>query len=150
MKKNKIIIIIFLLIVSLSFITVNVYADDYPDDIYDGDYSIEDMLKNYNVVTFGKQGYNSNVQYQMYSGQGTLQLYHSNGNVLVNGDVGSMERLDSTSLSYVNGSIRIPIKYGHGTIYSSSSQIGFCNTYNNSLRQPKMLLQGVCSQFQSR
>ena len=42
MKKNKI-IIIFLLIVSLSFITVNVYADDYPDDIYDGDYSLQEM-----------------------------------------------------------------------------------------------------------
>ena len=134
MKKNKI-IIMFLLIVSLSFITVNVYADDYPDDIYDGDYSIEDMLKKYNVVTFGKQGYNPNVQYQMYSGQGTLQLYHSNGNILVNGDVGSMERLDSASLSYVNGSIRIPIKNGYGTIYSSSSQISFCYTYPNCYNQ---------------
>ena len=134
MKKSKLKTIV-LMIITLLLITKNVYADDYPDDIYEGDYSIEDMLKNYNVVTFGKQGYNPNVQYQMYSGQGTLQLYHSNGNVLVNGDVGSMERLDRASLSYVNGSIRIPIKSGYGTIYSSSSQIGFCYTYPNCYNQ---------------
>lgn len=134
MKNNRVIINILILIL-VFFIASNVYADDYPDDIYDGDYSIEDMLKNYNVVTFGKQGYNPNVQYQMYSGQGTLQLYHSNGNVLVNGDVGSMERLDSTNLSYVNGSIRIPIKHGYGKIYSSSSQIGFCSSYPKCYNQ---------------
>ena len=37
-----------LIVMFLSFFLItNVYADDYSDDIYDGDYSIEDMLQNY-------------------------------------------------------------------------------------------------------
>ena len=83
MKKNKI-IIIFLLIVSLSFITVNVYADDYSDDIYDGDYSIEDMLENYNVITFGKKDLDSHMTQNNFS-KGDAKLFHINSQFLING-----------------------------------------------------------------
>ena len=87
MKKNKI-IIIFLLIVSLSFITVNVYADDYSDDIYDGDYSIEDMLQNYSVVTFGQKDYDNKVKYlKGKEPNGSLRIFHIVGNFIVKGNL---------------------------------------------------------------
>ena len=85
MKKNKI-IIIFLLIVSLSFITVNVYADDYPDDIYDGDYSLKEMLENYNVITFGKKDLDSHMIQNSFS-KGNAKLFHINSRFLINGNL---------------------------------------------------------------
>ena len=132
MKNNRVIINILILIL-VFFIASNVYADDYPDDIYDGDYSIEDMLKNYNVVTFGKQGYNPNIQYQMYSGPGSLNLYHSNGNILINGAVSNMNRLDgnSSAKSYITGSIRNCIANGSIKIYSNLSQRCYCSNNQN-------------------
>ena len=83
MKKNKI-LIIFLLIVSLSFITVNVYADDYSDDIYDGDYSLNEMLENYNIITFGKKDLDSQMTQNNFS-KGGAKLFHINSQFLVNG-----------------------------------------------------------------
>ena len=85
MKKNKI-IIIFLIIVSLSFITVNVYADDYPDDIYDGDYSLKEMLENYNVITFGKKDLDSHMTQNSFS-KGNAKLFHINSRFLINGNL---------------------------------------------------------------
>ena len=114
MKKNKI-IIIFLLIVSLSFITVNVYADDYSDDIYDGDYSIEDMLNNYNVITFGKKDLDSHMldsdMIQNNFSKGNARIFHINSNFLVNGKLSfartdfnsSNSNVSSFSRNYVSG-----------------------------------------------
>ena len=114
MKKNKI-IIIFLLIVSLSFITVNVYADDYSDDIYDGDYSIEDMLNNYNVITFGKKDLDSHMldsdMIQNNFSKGDARIFHINSNFLVNGKLSvartdfnsSNSNVSSFSRNYVSG-----------------------------------------------
>ena len=48
-------IVIFLLFILSFFVYTDVFADDYPDDIYDGNYSIDELLKNYNIVTFGKK-----------------------------------------------------------------------------------------------
>ena len=95
---NKKTVGLFLVIVSF-FLTTNVYADDYPDDIYDGDYSIEEMLENYNVVTFGKKELDSkmsqNVVRTVYGNYGNIQpvyllkgdaaIFHVNSQFLING-----------------------------------------------------------------
>lgn len=88
MKKNKI-ALIFLLIITILFITKDVYADDYLDDIYDGDYSIKDMLNNYNVITFGKKELDSHMldsyMIQNNFSKGNARIFHINSNFLVNG-----------------------------------------------------------------
>ena len=86
MRKNKI-ALIFLLMFIVSFITINVYADDYPDDIYNGDYSIEDMLRNYSVVTFGQKSYDSKVTKLKSYSPGSFGLFHIVGNFIVKGDL---------------------------------------------------------------
>ena len=113
MKKNKI-IIIFLLIVSLSFITVNVYADDYSDDIYDGDYSIEDMLRNYSVVTFGQKDYDEHATILRGTGRGSLQIFHIVGNFIVKGGIKLTYNSDNNN------------EYGRA----------FSNPYNNAVGAP--------------
>ena len=85
---NKLIKNFVFLIIMVSFITINVYADDYPDDIYDGDYSIEDMLRNYSVVTFGQKDYDENAtQLRDNFLPGSLRIFHIVGNYIVNGDI---------------------------------------------------------------
>ena len=87
MKKNKI-ALIFLLIITILFITKDVYADDYSDDIYDGDYSIEDMLQNYSVVTFGQKDYDNKVKYlKGKEPNGSLRIFHIVGNFIVKGNL---------------------------------------------------------------
>ena len=93
MKKK----ILLLLIILLSFITTNVYAEPYS-----GDYSLEEMLKNYNVISFGKKdldshmpttityGYNNN---SLDFNKGDVNIFHINSKFLVNGNL-RIGRLD--------------------------------------------------------
>lgn len=86
-KKFKILnYISFILIISL-LCMVNVYADDYTDDIYDGDYSIRDMLRNYSVVTFGQKNYDSNATKLTGQPPGSLKIFHVTGNFIVKGNI---------------------------------------------------------------
>ena len=77
---------IFLLTISLLLLSKNVYADDYSDDIYDGDYSLIEMLKNYNVITFGKKEIDSRMTQSNFS-KGDEYIFHINGQFLVNGTI---------------------------------------------------------------
>ena len=83
MKKNKLKTIV-LMIITLLLITKNVYADDYPDDIYDGDYSLEEMLQNYNIITFGKKDLDSHMTQSNFT-KGNAKIYHINSQFLING-----------------------------------------------------------------
>ena len=77
-----------LIVMFLSFFLItNVYADDYSDDIYDGDYSIEDMLQNYSVVTFGQKAYDEHVTMLRNTAPGSLQIFHIVGNFIVKGGI---------------------------------------------------------------
>ena len=80
--KNRWTFTIFILIISLLFVTTNVYADDYPDDIYDGDYSLNEMLQNYNVITFGKKELDNNMSIGNIS-PGSARIFHINSQFLV-------------------------------------------------------------------
>ena len=83
---------IFLLTISLLLLSKNVYADDYPDDIYDGDYSLKEMLKNYNVITFGKKEIDSRMTQSNFS-KGDVRMFHINSRFLINGNL-SVFRID--------------------------------------------------------
>jgi hypothetical protein len=135
-KSNKKIISILLVLITF-FITTNVYADDYSDDIYDGDYSLQDMLENYNVITFGKKDLDSQMTQNSFS-KGDLNAYHSNGNILINGSLHNMGRIDyganiKVGSSFVTGEFfhcfyNAPAYYDpNGTMYSSTQKQ--CNTY---------------------
>ena len=76
-----------LIVMFLSFFLItNVYADDYSDDIYDGDYSLQEMLENYNVITFGMKDLDSNMHSRL-GASGNARLFHINSKFLVNGNV---------------------------------------------------------------
>ena len=119
MKKR---IMIFLLIF-ISILTIDVYAETYS-----GDYSIEEMLQNYNLITFGKKDLDSRMPSTIpscYSGscdfnKGDANLFHINSKFLINGKL-RVGRIDSkggetglksymNSLSYMNGT-----QYGYVT-----------------------------------
>lgn len=123
--KRKILFILFLFLI-IGLTTTITYADDYSDDIYSGDYSIEDMIRHFSIVTFGKQDYDPNMPYTMYKGSGSLELFHSCNNILVNGNVFNMKTLELRGgPSYVSGRIINPIEYWNthtdGTIYAPES-----------------------------
>ena len=131
---KKIIKIIMILSI---FLATNVYADEYADDIYDGDYSLQDMLENYNVITFGKKDLDSQMTQNSFS-KGDLNAYHSNGNILINGSLHNMGRIDyganiKVGSSFVTGEFfdcfyNAPAYYNpNGTMYSSTQKQ--CNTY---------------------
>ncbi len=78
--------LVLFLVILMSITTV--YADDYPDDIYDGDYSIEDMLQNYSVVTFGKKYYDENSTIlKSKEIPGSLRIFHIVSNFIVRGNI---------------------------------------------------------------
>lgn len=64
---------------------------DYTDDLYVGSYSIEEMLKNYNLVTLGLKEYEDNTTFaQIYNYNynyptGDVNLFHITGQFLING-----------------------------------------------------------------
>ena len=61
---------------------------DYDDDIYTRDYSINDLLQNYNVVTLGHKQLDSKTKLSK-SGyrSGSVRLFHITGQTLINGDL---------------------------------------------------------------
>ena len=120
MKKSKLKVII-LMIITLLLITKNVYADDYPDDIYDGDYSIEDMLRNYSVVTFGQKNYDSNATKLNGQLPGSLQIFHIIGNFIVKGNLVAVN--NSTTYGNTN-----PYSYAF-SCYQGSPNSYWCNNY---------------------
>ena len=136
MKKNKI-TLMFLLIITILFITKDVYADDYPDDIYDGDYSLEQMLRNYNVITFGKKDLDSKINQANFS-KGDAELFHINSQFLINGlldpkDQGMridlIENDDNLKSFFKNNSIRIK-NCGYRGGYESKNS---CNLNRDSI-----------------
>ena len=110
-KSNKKIISILLVLITF-FITTNVYADDYPDDIYDGDYSLQEMLENYNVITFGKKELDSHMTQSNFS-KGNARIFHINSKFLVNGQL-SVARIDLNSSNSNLSSFSRNYAYGYG------------------------------------
>lgn len=80
-------IVIFLLFILSFFVYTDVFADDYPDDIYDGNYSIDELLKNYNIVTFGKKEIDSSTYSSHNILKGDVYVGHIVGRFLINGNL---------------------------------------------------------------
>ena len=62
---------------------------DYADDLYTGDYSIEEMLKNYSVVTLGQKDFEKNTVFYRTGNyrKGSAKIFHIAGEFLINGDL---------------------------------------------------------------
>ena len=136
--------LISLLVLSFGvvFLSDDIYAEDYPDDLYTTDYSIKDMLENYSVVTFGQKDYDSKVTQLQGQTKGSLKIFHTVGNFIVKGDYiptyntnnynqrySPSHRIDCATVyqdkySYVEGSFAqvIDRSYCNRTVYG--------NTYN--------------------
>ena len=118
MKK---VYLLFLSILSL-FLIQNVYAETY-----DGEYSIEYLLKNYNVVTLGNKKYNlppevffkGNVS--SFNEKGIVKdIYSIAGPVLVNGNYTSLE---NSSFGNLSNNIKSYISGTKGNNITTSSQL---------------------------
>ncbi len=82
-KSRKNIKKVSLLFIMLLLSTINVYAYDYyPDDIYEGNYALEEMLQNYSVITFGKREVSNQAN---GISKGDAKIFHINSNFLING-----------------------------------------------------------------
>ena len=128
MKKNVLIkgILLSLLITVISI--SNVYAYDYfPDDIYEGDYSLEEMLKNYSVITFGKKEVDS--QFQQWTGisKGDVKLFHINSQFLINGRLTNNN--PDIRVDFRNGknSLKSYVKSTDRNLYCGNGSLDSCN-----------------------
>jgi len=67
-----------------------VEPEDYNDDLYVGNYSLYSLLRNYNIVSFGKKDYSAKSKFKALEGykKGSVGLFHIAGQFLVNGDIG--------------------------------------------------------------
>lgn len=63
-------------------------AKDYDDDIYSRDYSIKDLLENYNLVTLGHKQIDSKSKLAGKA-PGTAKLFHITGQALIAGNIES-------------------------------------------------------------
>lgn len=120
-----------LLIIMICLFTINVNADDYSDDIYDGNYSIEDMLANYNVITFGKKELYNDFPDNNSFAKGDLRILHINGSFLINGTLRK-----KYSPNYSENYLRIDLRKKSNNIHSYLKDIDypyvFCGYYTNS------------------
>ena len=61
---------------------------DYADDYYDRDYSISDLLKNYSLITLGKNQIDSKSKLLEFGNTpGSIKLFHITGQALISGDI---------------------------------------------------------------
>lgn len=62
---------------------------DFTDDVYYGDYSIVTLLKNYSIISLGKNNYQSNAQLAKENvPNGSVSVFHIAGPLLIKGDLG--------------------------------------------------------------
>ena len=92
-----------------------VNAKDFNDDFYSRDYSIKDLLENYNLITLGHKQISSKAKLSNLTNKnGSARLFHITGQALINGDMIYDEQnlisafdLQSNKVteSYINGNI---------------------------------------------
>ena len=63
-------------------------VNDYYDDYYSRDYSLSDLLQNYNLVTLGHKAIDSKSKILQYGNTpGSIKMFHMTGPVLISGDL---------------------------------------------------------------
>lgn len=66
-----------------------VEVEDDPSDFYEGSYSLDEILKNYSVVSFGFKDYEDNSSLKdLTDTNGTVSIFHMAGEYLINGNLG--------------------------------------------------------------
>lgn len=94
------------------------------NDLYNGNYSIDELLKNYSVITLGTKTYGSNTKLSTLTDvQGTASIFHIAGQFLINGNLTS-EKIYYHWVNY-NG-IRLDLK---------TSDISFSSYLKGNLKQ---------------
>ena len=74
---------------------------DYEDDYYARDYSISDLLKNYNLVTLGHKQIDFKSKLLEYGNKpGSIKMFHITGQVLINGDLYGNVHNDANEYNY--------------------------------------------------
>ena len=92
--------------------------EDYKDDLYTGSYSLDEMLKNYSVVTLGQKQYEKNTVLYKTGGynKGSAKIFHIAGQFLVSGDLDSKRQdLESNyaTESAIGGECKDCFRYGY-------------------------------------
>lgn len=83
------------------------------NDIYDGKYSIDELLKNYNVVTLGQK---NNKKSKVSSG--SVSTFHIAGNFLINGDLGKKDVVYKKQHKDDHNGIRLDLKTNNENYHS--------------------------------
>lgn len=94
-------------------------AEINTNDLYNGNYSIDELLKNYSVVTLGTKAYGSNTKLSTLTDtQGTASIFHIVGQFLINGDLGLNTRdYEPGNYSKFSG---VRLDFMHTEMYSNS------------------------------
>ena len=147
MKKRLFVLFLFI----VSFISIkNVYAETY-----DGEYSVEYLLKNYSVVTLGQNNTTNNWYYGNIIKKGDFytERYSGievNGSVLISGNLGDLSDYNnnynnitidsgsSTIKSYIKGNINSNNSIPANTI-TDPNYIDFNKMYKEILKQSKTI-----------
>lgn len=143
MKKRLFVLFLFI----VSFISIkNVYAETY-----DGEYSVEYLLKNYSVVTLGHNNTTNNWHYGniIKNGDFYTDYYTSievNGSVLISGNLGhlsdynniTIDSESSTIKSYIKGNINSNDSIPANTI-TDPNYIDFKKMYEEVMKQSQSI-----------
>ena len=146
MKKSLTIIVVFMLAVVAYFVPVNIVKAENNS----GDYSIEYLIKNYGVITFGKQN-NDLSLFNTYNYpsfvKGDLYDLNVEGAVLVNGNYNADSNY-SVTFGNKAGEVQSFIKGNKGgnvttssTISSSSNYANFDDIYLRVVSEQKKLIE---------
>ena len=117
MKKK---LFLCLLIIVSILIIKSVYAETY-----NGEYSIEYLLRNYNVVTLGEKEYNipTNYMYYMLERGNISNLTNIDGAVLINGDYILSDEEKNGNFGSKAGNIKSYIKGTMSSNITAASQL---------------------------
>ena len=125
--------------------------EDINPDYYEGSYSIDELLKNYSVVTLGQKNYGENTKLKdLTDVNGTATIFHIGGNFLINGDLGvqSIEydgnRFVSDPIGPRKG-IRLDLKYTDEESYSYIKERIMNDTYSPTWEMDNVVYWNIAS-----
>ena len=95
-------------------------SEDTDTDVYSGNYSINELLRNYSVVSLGQKEYSPNTKLQEYNvPKGSVNIFHMAGGFLINGNLG-LEGVDYISKNQYNYSgIKLDFRYSDSNFANS-------------------------------
>ena len=127
------------LFITLLFIPIGVFADTYS---FPGDYSVESLTRNFNLITFGLHDNHRND----WVNKGDLyNIQYTGGPVLVNGNVSGeqeieLARMDTNYVSYISGEMGDNV-YTDANIATNQDFVDFEEMYVHVVNEQKLFLE---------